>query len=388
MYVLAHPPVTPSPRYISGSGANSPVNKAPGATRTGTSATSFRRTYIVCETPPQQQSQSQESAAFYKAALEKAQGRIGSLETTIEKLQAQHRGSLTDLHKEIARLQNVCSVLLKLYTVATFPLTVKQIPVPPDNTASPPFLADETIEMRTPWSKKNAVYDIDTKSNDDETDDSNPCYILLQQRRKDQGFIERMNSDNKRKQSEIAALSAELEFVRNVLSVSGLDVGLVQLKGLVNGRDRTKELPARARKMGVNVLPPIGAPSAEGDVTSNESGPGTVVLDSRMNDQQAIMSPSVTTRPDKINQKPRDYHNANLDYHGRGFLCSVPPPLPPPSTDSLAVSAEKAEMLQFPPMKTPLPDILDSAGGKSESWTGRLKGAQMLRQRTWQSRNK
>ncbi|KAJ3004336.1 UNVERIFIED_CONTAM: hypothetical protein HDU68_005168, partial [Siphonaria sp. JEL0065] len=285
----------------------------------------------------------------------------------------------------------------------------------------------DSEEMRAPWSKlvsgKDTVIDI----NDDltkplsaasEIDETKPYFVLLQQqRRKYLHFIERMNADNKRKQGEIDALRAELELVRDVLSVSGLDVDLVQLRGLVNGKEKAKELTSRAKK--VNVLPPIGGevPVAAGVAMNLVDSSGNVVsgvvVDTRLHQQRFVASPPPPSGPvgaalrmEHLRQKPKDYHNANLDYQGRAHLYSVPP-APGHSQDGLALSAEKTDGHDLIPTtatkaETVLPPI-SSPGGhpklptdpsfiqKSEkitSWTKRMKGTQMLRQKTWNNMNK
>ncbi|KAI8839263.1 hypothetical protein BC829DRAFT_403821 [Chytridium lagenaria] len=94
--------------------------------------------------------------------------------------------------------------------------------------------------------------------------DDPPYHLILhQQKRKYQTFIERLNSDNKRKQKEIESLRSELELIRDVLAVSGLDIDLVELKALVMARpsggarvNPAEALASRAKKL---ILPPIGA---------------------------------------------------------------------------------------------------------------------------------
>ncbi|KAJ3113716.1 hypothetical protein HDU96_003045 [Phlyctochytrium bullatum] len=90
--------------------------------------------------------------------------------------------------------------------------------------------------------------------------------VLQQQKRKYQSFIERLNLDNKRKQKEIDALRGELELIRDVLALAGLDVDLVELKALVMSKGGSRVanpsefVASRAKKL--NILPPIGSQPA------------------------------------------------------------------------------------------------------------------------------
>ncbi|KAI9352790.1 hypothetical protein BDR26DRAFT_849874 [Obelidium mucronatum] len=426
MLFVAQPPTTPTTRYVPG-GAPSPTvnpntssNVNPNNANRSSSSTSFRRSYIVCQPDGNATTTNTTSSVIqpgsegtptivatsttsYKQAYEKSQSRIASLEKTIEFLQEQHKGSLKDLHKEIARLQNLCS-------------DVSFVEVVHESRPNSAYFNEESDEMRAPWSKtvsgKDTVIDI----NDDltkplsaasEIDETKPYFVLLQQqRRKYLHFIERMNADNKRKQGEIDTLRAELELVRDVLSVSGLDVDLVQLRGLVNGKEKAKELTGRAKK--VNVLPPIGAevPVPAGQMVNLADAAGNVVsgvvADSRLQQQRFVASPppplpkNAAERMEHLRHKPKDYHNANLDYQGRAHLYSVPPA---PGQEGFALSAEKTDgtselVKDLPKAETVLPPIsspvgqpkfpLDPFFQKSEkmsSWTKRMKGTQILRQK-------
>ncbi|KAJ3286723.1 hypothetical protein HDU79_006287 [Rhizoclosmatium sp. JEL0117] len=409
MLFVAQPPTTPNNRYVSG-GAPSPSpsntnnsNIVPTVTTTQPTG-SFRRSYIVCQEPSQQL---QQTEAGYKQAYDKAQSRISSLEKTVEFLQEQHKCTLKDLHKEIARLQNLCSET-----------------------------STEKTEMKAPWVKEPRrpfindsntnpiVHDINEDTlHDDEIDETKPYYVLLQQQRKKyQTFIERMNADNKRKQSEIDSLRAELELVRDVLSVSGLDVDLIQLRNMVNGKEKAKELASRAKK--INVLPPIQKTDSDVNVQAllDEAVPANVVMDSRLQQRLiAAASPPLPAgsprgslaRMDRLKQKPKDYHNGNLDYQGRAHLYTVPPSEQsgPQDTEGFAPSAEQElEMIKdtnssvgkpetvLPPISSAgargkslmekVEPFLPKADKNGSSWTKRLKGTQMLRQKNWSSINK
>ncbi|KAJ3131049.1 hypothetical protein HK100_006923 [Physocladia obscura] len=461
MLFVAQPPATPPNRYVSGA-ATSKIQQektaaalTPGptaatatvssATTTTTSSVSvaapptFRRSFIICQNPlPQQQQQQQsfllsqhqqignnnnnsssnnknnnnsnnncdqfaEQALEYKVALEKSQSRVASLERTVEFLQSQHRESLGDLHREIERLQNLCSdtqfadVFLDDLS-SSFDWTV----------------VEEEEEMKAKWFKDRPAKSTTTKphnttiataKNPETTttpDNTNtntnndlipttspptsplpttpiPYHLLLhQQRRKYQTFIERMNADNKRKQSEIDSLRAELELVRDVLAVSGLDVDLIQLRSLVGGKEKARDLMARAKK--VHVLPPIND-GTSGGIDLNGSGgggndllidaiaevPAGVILDSRnfprfgrrfggagrkqfinnSSDGNVRIAPIDQQQQQQQQQRPKhktkDFHNANLDYQGRAHLYSVPPETASNATtasEGVALSAE------------------------------------------------
>ncbi|KAJ3196864.1 Cleavage stimulation factor subunit 2 [Entophlyctis luteolus] len=431
---------------------------------------SFRRSIIVCQNThlqkaPQQHPESaslqtapppvQEDLSSCKRALEKAQSRIFSLERTVESLQEQHKGSLQGLHKEIERLQNLCSDLQFA--------DIFQFPLGDEEGASPAVEyfreASPCPEMKAPWftsSHADTNTDCDagdqTQRNDpSNADDTKPYHVLLQQqRRKYQTFIDRINADNKRKQSEIDNLRAELELVRDVLAVAGLDVDLVQLRGLVAGRDRARDMVGRARKAGV--LPPIGNTSSHDGGSSGGDGDGGAVdlalLDSRapagialdarnFNTHSRFMAAvaaaggaavtanadgadgagdSAAARAERLFRKPRDYHNANLDYHGRAHLYSVPPPAVAPPADAaptspliapaalshpantsaseLAPFGIKNDLPTLPPISSQSHQSLQDKSSllKAEkstgSWTKRLKGTQILRQKNWKELTK
>ncbi|KAJ3229313.1 hypothetical protein HDU81_005479 [Chytriomyces hyalinus] len=427
MLFIVQPPATPNNRYISGSRSTSPSQQNSGSASTGNSATStqksasanFRRSYIVCKTPPApvpdsvNPSSLPAEAAVYRKALEKAQSRIASLERCIENLQEQHKGSLKDLHNEVSRLQNLCSDVGFAEIVLDIPL---------DDFEDP--------EMKTLWTKKTSQtkdatdisdYNGPSKTNpsnnlsateicdtDPVIDETKPYYLLLQQqRRKYQSFIERMNADNKRKQTEIESLRAELELVRDVLAVSGLDVDLVQLRGIVNGKDKCNELAARAKKANVQVLPPIAkpAPLSDGDSRVDGGGADAGVCEGTEGGHKSGVGRGAGPRTvtDKPKQRPRDYHNGNLDYNGRAHLFSVPPT--DDLAESMALSVERLEEATAAPTEnqrdkmagdTVLPPIKTKSSSKSRglldlvdpftksekattSWTKRLKGTQMLR---------
>ncbi|KAJ3393016.1 hypothetical protein HDU84_002956 [Entophlyctis sp. JEL0112] len=460
MLFVAQPPATPPNRYVAGDATSASANG------------SFRRSIIVCQNThlqkaPQQHPESaslqtapppvQEDLSSCKRALEKAQSRIFSLERTVESLQEQHKGSLQGLHKEIERLQNLCSDLQFA--------DIFQFPLGDEEGASPAVEyfreASPCPEMKAPWftsSHADTNTDCDagdqTQRNDpSNADDTKPYHVLLQQqRRKYQTFIDRINADNKRKQSEIDNLRAELELVRDVLAVAGLDVDLVQLRGLVAGRDRARDMVGRARKAGV--LPPIGNTSSHDGGSSGGGGdgdggavdlalldsraPAGIALDARnFNTHSRFMAAvaaagaaavtanvdgadgagdSAAARAERLFRKPRDYHNANLDYHGRAHLYSVPPPAVAPPADAaptspliapaalshpantsaseLAPFGIKNDLPTLPPISSQSHQSLQDKSSllKAEkstgSWTKRLKGTQILRQKNWKELTK
>ncbi|KAJ3211602.1 hypothetical protein HDU67_004408 [Dinochytrium kinnereticum] len=120
-----------------------------------------------------------------------------------------------------------------------------------------------------------------------EKSDASPPYnlILQQQKRKYQDFIERLNTDNKRKQKEIESLRSELELIRDVLALSGLDIDLVELRALVLSKTGQRLNPAEAlasRSKKLNILPPIGAGQTDedaGTIHDIEEHAASIVLD-------------------------------------------------------------------------------------------------------------
>ncbi|KAJ3243268.1 hypothetical protein HDU78_000656 [Chytriomyces hyalinus] len=429
MLFIVQPPATPNNRYISGSRSSSPSQQNNGSASTGNSATStqksasanFRRSYIVCKTPPAplpdtvNPSSAHPEVAVYRKALEKAQTRIASLERCIESLQEQHKGSLKDLHNEVSRLQNLCSDVGFAEIVLDIPLDdfddaeMKTLwTKKTSQTKDATDIADYNGPSKTnPSNNNNSLSSTDIGCNDPVIDETKPYYLLLQQqRRKYQSFIERMNADNKRKQTEIEALRAELELVRDVLAVSGLDVDLVQLRGIVNGKDKCNELAARAKKANVHVLPPIAKPASVSDAGSviDSGGADGGAYESTEGGHKTGVGRGAAPRTvtDKLKQRPRDYHNGNLDYNGRAHLFSVPPT--EDLTESMALSVERLEEATaastenqrdkmgdtiLPPIKTKsssksrgLLDLVDpftKTEKATTSWTKRLKGTQMLR---------
>ncbi|KAJ3073223.1 hypothetical protein HDU98_001981 [Podochytrium sp. JEL0797] len=498
MLFVAQPPTTPTNRYIAeptnsqtdstlnlNSTANQPEQPDASQSAPQPQPATFRRSYIVQQQQPPPsvpvpltttatplQSVDTTTAASYKKAYEKSQSRVASLEKTIESIQQQHFASLKDLHQEIARLQNLCSDISFVEIVhssrppSSSSLFVDEDPSELSDIAEMKWKPTHTTKKLTPAAHPPPPQTLThptTTTNDTDTDpqlppttpvdESKPYYVLLhQQRHKYQTFLSRLHADNKRKQSEIESLRAELELVRDVLGVSGLEVDLAQLRGAVKGRERARELVGRVKKVVAGgatavaaggVLPPIqkGEDSmveqtvGELHELAQQHETAGIVMDSfggRMGGggrRTLVASPPLAAAPpappafanvggggggiaarfERLRQKPKDYHNANLDYQSRAHLYSVPPP---PSS-ATAVSAEhsdhptlaplpaKVETTVLPPISTPgalaKAAVMEQAGpflmkdtlkNHSSSWTNRLKATQMLRNKNWSSLNK
>ncbi|KAJ3329832.1 deoxycytidyl transferase [Blyttiomyces sp. JEL0837] len=192
---------------------------------------------------------SSDSAGSSALSLKKALSRINSLEKTVEFLQREHDKSLKGLHAEISRLQRVCSDTAFKKVVLENNVAVHEMN--PSREISTQT-GEELIASASSVSAGSEIFVDDEKL--DSGAEEMPYHLLLQQqRRKYQSFIERINSDNKRKQAEIDELRAELNLVRDVLAIAGLDLDLTELRSIV--QSKANNIVGRAKKS--RALPPI-----------------------------------------------------------------------------------------------------------------------------------
>ncbi|KAJ3195929.1 Talin-1 [Irineochytrium annulatum] len=214
-------------------------------------------------------------------ALRRATSRISSLESTIEFLHDQHAEALKGLHAEIQRLQNICSETIMKEVLSGAPS------VRSGSGGGRAAAVDGVKRAGTPDGTAVGVARADRKQGDEkplpkESKEETPYNILLQQQKKKyQVFIERISTDNKRKQHEIDSLKAELELIRDVLALAGLDIDLVELRALVHTKDGSRAsasqvFASRAKKLGI--LPPILADGPTGEGTKEALPSGAVTI--------------------------------------------------------------------------------------------------------------
>ncbi|KAJ3032895.1 hypothetical protein HDV00_006993 [Rhizophlyctis rosea] len=202
-------------------------------------------------TPPTQSPQTQQPQQ------PRLMGRIASLEKTIEWMQGEHAGMVAGLHAEIGRLQGVCADLSVKLAIQcdeegrpwrdmasesdkaskSKPTTKPPVPVPchppnPLQHASP----NDPSPLPIP---ENPISTSDSTPNPSSDPSDTPpltpplSLLLSNQKRKYTQLLDRLNDDNKRKSTEIDLLRREIELIRQVLAVGGVEVDMKGLRDAV-----------------------------------------------------------------------------------------------------------------------------------------------------------